>query len=503
MINISVDKQSSIPVYQQISQYFKDLISQGKISEGWRLPPERKLAKTLGVNRTTILNAYRDLKEAGLISGHVGRGTTVLPPRAATGSPSSGIQPLRWSQLVRQRTATPWEGIIRDLHALTEVSDIIILSMGLPALELIPTALMDAALTAILADRGPEVFTSGPCEGLFGFRAALAALMARRGARCDPDEILVTTGSQQAIDLLARVFLEPGDAVVVEEPSYFGAINVFQRYQARLVSVPADRDGLRVDLLEPVLQRYRPKFLYTLATYQNPSGALLSLERRHQLLELAYRYRVPVVEDDIYRDLAYDGEPPPPLKGLDGAGFVIYVSSFSKVLCPGLRIGWVAAPSPVIRQLVRAKQHADLHAPTLSQLLIERVATSGALAEHAQTLRAAYMTRRDTMAAALRAEAPEGVSWATPGGGFYFWCRLPAIAQAALLARAAEERVSYLPGMSCYVQEPAEHRVRLSFSHCPQDQIREGVARFMRAVRRAIRAAAPPRARAAETPCVV
>lgn len=503
MIDIAVDKQSPVPVYQQISQSFTDMINQGRLSEGNRLPPERKLAQALGVNRTTVLNAYRELKDAGLVSGHVGRGTTVLPLRASTVLPASGIQPLRWSQLVRQRTATPWEGIIRDLHALTEESDIIILSIGCPALELIPTAQMESALSAVLAERGPEVFAAGPCEGLFGFRAALASLMESRGARCDPDEILVTTGSQQAIDLLARVFIEPGDAVVVEEPSYFGAINVFQQHQARLVSVPTDRDGLRVDLLEPVLQRYRPKFLYTLPTYQNPSGALLSLERRRQVLELAYRYRVPVVEDDIYRDLAYDGEPPPPLKGLDTAGFVIHVSSFSKTLCPGLRIGWVAAPPPVIRQLVRVKQFADLHAPTLSQLLIEWLVTSGALTAHAQTLRAAYRTRRDAMAQALRAEAPEGVSWVTPGGGFYFWCRLPAITQAGLLARAAEEKVSYLPGTSCYVHEPTEHRVRLSFSHCPEDQIREGVSRFMRAVRRAVRATAPSRARAAETPCVV
>jgi DNA-binding transcriptional MocR family regulator len=498
-----VDKHSSTPVYQQISQFFRDMISQGRIGEGYRLPPERKLAKTLGVNRTTVLNAYRDLKESGLVEGHVGRGTSVLPPRPDWESVGTGTQPLRWTQLLRQETTTPWEGIIRDLHALTEVSDIIILSMGLPALELIPTALMKEALGVILAGRGPEAFSSGPCEGLFGFRAALGTLMERRGARCDPEEILVTTGSQQAVDLIARVFIEPGDAVVVEEPSYFGALNVFQKAQARLLSVPTDQHGMRPDLLEPLLQRYRPKFIYTLPTYQNPSGALLSLERRQKLLELAHRFRVPVVEDDIYRDLSYEVEPPPPLKALDSAGFVIYVSSFSKILAPGLRIGWVAAPAPVIRHLVRAKQLTDLHAPTLSQLLIERLLTSGALAPHIRTLREAYAHRRDAMAEALRAEAPEGVSWKKPAGGFYFWCRLPSITQAALLARAGEEKVSYLPGMSCYVHDPSEHRVRLSFSHCPADQIREGVSRLMRAVRRMTRSTVPARPRAAETRPVV
>lgn len=499
MIDILIDKKSSTPVYQQISQYFRQMISQGRVSEGYRLPPERKLARTLGVNRTTILNAYRDLKEAGLVAGHVGRGTSVLPLTAETEPFPHDIQPLRWPQLLRQQTATPWEGIIRDLHALTERKDMIILSIGLPALDLVPTGLMRDAQHAIIAERGPGAFSSGPCEGHFGFRTALAGLMERRGAACDPEEILVTSGSQQAIDLIARVLLEPGDTVVVEEPSYFGALNVFRQAQARLLGVPVDRNGMRTDLLEPLLQRHRPKFIYTLPTYQNPSGALLSLERRRQLLELAHRFRVPVVEDDIYHDLAYEDGPPPTLKALDDAGFVIYVSSFSKVLSPGLRIGWVVAPRPLLHHLVLAKQLTDLHSPTLSQLLIERLLTSGEFLRHVHSLREIYLRRREAMAEALRAEAPEGVSWTKPAGGFYFWCRLPDVPQAALLARAGEERVSYLPGVPCFVHEPAEHRVRLSYSHCPIDQIHEGVVRLMRAVRRMPRTSEPGRARLAET----
>jgi DNA-binding transcriptional MocR family regulator len=499
MIDISVDKKSSTPVYQQISQYFKNMISQGMIADGYRLPPERKLAKTLGLNRTTILNAYRDLKEAGLVAGHVGRGTTVLPLTAETEPSTHDIQPLRWPQLLRQQTPTPWEGIIRDLHALTERKDMIILSIGLPAFDLVPTALMRDAQQAIIDERGPEAFSSGPCEGLFGFRTALANLMERRGVTCDPDEILVTTGSQQAIDLIARVLLEPGDSVVVEEPSYFGALNVFRQAEARLLGVPVDRNGMRTDLLESVLQRYRPKFIYTLPTYQNPSGALLSLERRRQLLELAHRFRVPVVEDDIYHDFSYEDEPPPTLKALDDAGFVIYVSSFSKVLSPGLRIGWMVAPRPLLHHLVMAKQLTDLHSPTLSQLVIERLLTSGEFLRHVRSLRETYVRRRDAMAEALRAEAPEGVSWTKPAGGFYFWCRLPDVPQAGLLARAGEERVSYLPGAPCFVHEPVEHRVRLSYSHCPTDQIHEGVGRLMRALRRMPRTLEPARLRMTET----
>lgn len=499
MIDLSINNESSVPVYRQISQYFIQLIRQGKIIEGHRLPPERALARTLGVNRTTILNAYRELKDAGLVAGHVGRGTTVLPQGASPETSAGEVPPLRWPQLLRQQAATPWEGIIRDLHALTERKNSIILAIGLPAHDLVPAARLRETLDAILAERGPEAFASGPCEGVFGFRAALAGLMTQRGASCEPEEILVTTGSQQAIDLIARVLLEPGDVVVVEEPSYCGAVNVFRQAQARLLGVPVDQNGMRVDLLEPLLQRHRPKFIYTLPTYQNPSGALLSLERRRRLLELAYRFRVPVVEDDIYRDFAYDGDPPPALKALDTADFVIYVSSFSKTLSPGLRIGWVAAPRALLHQLVMAKQLSDLHSPTLSQLLIERLLTSGEFHRHVRGLREAYSRRRDLMGRALRAEAPEGVSWTEPSGGFYFWCRLPDVSQTALMARAGEEHVSYLPGTPCFVHEPTEHRVRLSYSHCPAGQIHEGVARLMRAVRRLPRVNGPARGRTAET----
>jgi DNA-binding transcriptional MocR family regulator len=499
MTDISIDKESSTPVYRQIIQYFEKMISQGKLTQGYRLPPERKLARALGVNRTTVLNAYQALKEAGLVEGHVGRGTTVLPPSGPAEVERHGAQPLRWPQLLRRQTGTPWEGVIRDLHALTERKDSIILSIGCPAPDLVPTRVLMEAQQAVIAERGPEAFSSGPCEGVSGFRIALSALMERRGAACDPEAILVTSGSQQAIDLIARVLLEPGDTVVVEEPSYFGALNVFRQAEARLVGVPVDRSGMRTDLLEAVLQRHRPKCIYTLPTHQNPSGALLSLERRRELLELAHRYRVPVVEDDIYHDLSYDMEPPPPVKALDGEDLVIYVSSFSKLVAPGLRIGWVVAPRPVFHQLVLARQLSDLHSATLSQLVLERLLTSGALLRHAAELRQAYARRRDTMEDALRALAPEGVSWTKPAGGFYFWCRLPAVPQAALLARAGEERVSYLPGAPCFVHEPPEHRVRLSYAHCPADAIHEGVARLMRAVRKVPRPSGQPAVRMAET----
>ncbi len=205
------------------------------------------------------------------------------------------------------------------------------------------------------------------------------------------------------------------------------------------------------------------------------------------------------MEDDIYRDLSYDGEPPPPIHALDEAGFVVYISSFSKIVGPGLRLGWVAAPRPLLHQLVMAKQLTDLHAPTLSQLVVGRLVATGVLPRHIGRLREAYVGRRDAMEAALKAEAPDGVWWSRPAGGFYFWCRLPTVSPAALMARAGEERVAYLPGEPCFVHETAEQWVRLSYSLCPAEQIREGVARLMRAVRRTRRPAAARQARMAET----
>jgi DNA-binding transcriptional MocR family regulator len=481
-VNIEIDRDSTVPLYVQISQGIREMILSGALPEGFRLPPERRLARALGVNRSTVLTAYHELKADDLVDAHVGRGTVVLPRQFA--GVAGAVQPPPWRQLLRDWPGRFEDPLVRDLLALSGRGDVANLSVGLPSPELLPVATLRGVVEGLIAELGGGLLLHSPTEGVTSFREALCELATARGFPCNQPEVVVTSGSQQALDLLARVLVAPGDDVVVEAPSFFGALQVFRAAQARLLSVPVDRDGMRTDILQSVLERHRPKLIYTLPTFQNPSGAVMSLARRQQLLELAQRFQVPIVEDDPYGELRYEGESLPSLKALDRHGYVIYVSSFSKVLFPGLRVGWVVAARPLVRQLVLAKQVVDLHTSTPGQLIIERLLRTGLYARHLTTVRQAYRESRDVMDESLRHHAPTGVTWQVPAGGFYLWCRMPEPLPAAeLLARAAALRVAYLPGSACFAEESAEECVRLNFTYPDREEIRVGVRALMTAVR--------------------
>jgi len=485
LVEITVDRTSTIPLYRQIVQKLERMIDTGVLPVGFRLPPERQLATALGVNRSTVLNAYRELKAQGLVDAHVGRGTAVLPVRRVTAvSPDSGS--LAWRHLFREGSERTPDPMLRNLLALSERPDVISLSIGLPAPELLPVRPLRQIIDQLLGTHGPALLLHCPTEGHTPLRETLASWLTTYGIRCRAPEVLILSGSQQGLDLVARTLIAPGDPVVIEEPTYIGALEVFRSARARLIGIPVDDDGMRTDILETTLQRLRPKLIYCLPTFQNPSGALLSLERRRRLLELAYRHQVPIIEDDPYSLLRYDGDALPSLKALDERGHVLYLSTFSKVLFPGMRLGYLVAPRPVVRQLVLAKQAIDLHSNTLGQYVLDRFISDGSLEPYLATLRSAYARRRDTMAAALQAGCPEGMSFSTPAGGFYFWCRLPdGVEQARLLALAASHRVSFLPGWSCFASEPEQTYVRLNFSAAAVDQISEGVNRLLDAVQQA------------------
>jgi DNA-binding transcriptional MocR family regulator len=490
LTNISIDRGSSTPLYLQISRSIRDLIQTGQLLEGFRLPPERRLAQSLGVNRSTVLAAYRELKGEGLLDAHVGRGTAVLPkpaPASGTGQVSS-VAGLPWHQFARPSSIKAEDPLLRDLLELTERREAISLAIGLPGPDLLPLEALHQIERQLIDEIGSPVLQHSPTEGLTPFRETLARHMASRGIQCSVPEILVTSGAQQGLDLIARVFVEPGDLVVAEATSYLGALQVFHAARARMIGIPTDEQGMRTDLLESALQRQRPKLIYTLPTFQNPAGFVMSVERRRHLLELAYRYQVPVVEDDLYYDLRYGCDPAPPVRSLDQHGHTIYLSSFSKVLCPGLRVGWICAPPQVARRLALAKQAMDLHSSTLGQWMIDHFLRQGLFERHLRTIQAAYARRRDAMHQALTEAALPGVTFTRPDGGFYFWCRLPDdLVPARLLARAVEERVSFLPGAACFTEEASHNTLRLSFSSATPPQIREGIARLARAFRAAYR----------------
>jgi DNA-binding transcriptional MocR family regulator len=300
-----------------------------------------------------------------------------------------------------------------------------------------------------------------------------------RGITASPDNILVLAGSQQGLDLIARALIKPGDFVAMEVPSFLGALSVFRAVGARLLGVPMDREGMRIDVLEQVIVCCRPQLIYTLPTFQNPSGTVMSQERRRAVLSLAQRYQVPILEDDPYGELYYGDPPPPPLKSFDQYGHVIYLSTFSKVLFPGIRLGWLVASRPVVDRLAATKQYTDLHSNTLMQGAMTEFIQQGWLSEHVATLRQVYPHRGAAMLTALHDYMPRGLRWNEPTGGFFIWCLLEeGLRSKDLLAEAAHRRVAFVVGEAFHCDGGGQNALRLNFTYQDEKGIREGIRRL-------------------------
>lgn len=477
-LGLRLSRDTEVPLFRQISHGIRQGILTGELGEGLRLPPERLLARALGVNRSTILSAYRELKDEGLVEGHVGRGTRVLPRATSVSAPFTSP----WQPTPGPHLAVVADPLIRDLLDSVH-EDTISMALGTPAAELVPMDLLADILERLPREVGPDIALHSPTEGVPALRRALAAYMEGFGVACSPNEILVTSGSQQGLDLVARVFLAPEDTVLVEEPTYLGALQVFRRAGVRFVTVPMDEEGMRIDMLESLLARVRPRLLYTQPTFQNPSGVVMSQARRRRLLELAGRHQLPILEEDVYVETRYEGAPVPPLRALDVHGQVLYLGTFSKALFPGLRVGWLNGSAPVIRQLAAARQSVDLHTSTLNQWVMQRFLAEGLLPRHVLRIRAEYALRRDTLLDALRPLARQGLTWTRPSGGYYVWCRLPDdVSMPRLAAEAAREGVAFLPGSVFSADGTSARHLRLTFTSLPPERLREGVARLARAL---------------------
>jgi 2-aminoadipate transaminase len=403
-----------------------------------------------------------------------------------------------WQHRFAQRTQRMTSSAIRELLKLTERPDIISFAGGLPAPEAFPVEEIREAADTVLRRHGTAALQYGTTEGWGPLREAITRLMARYGIVVTVDNIIVTASSQQALDLIGKVLINPGDRILTETPSYLGAIQAFTMYGADYVTVPMDDDGMRVETLEVAL-RSGPKFMYMLPNFQNPSGVTLSLARRRALVELSDRYGIPLIEDDPYGQLRYEGEHIRPLVVLDAErdnthengkyrGNVIYLSTFSKTLAPGLRLGWVVAPREVIQRLVQAKQGTDLHTSTFVQLVATEVIERGVLDRNVRRVREMYRARRDVMLRALDRAFPDaslGVSWTRPDGGLFLWMRLPEEIDAAdLLRDAVEQSVAFVPGASFHPDGSGRNTLRLNFSHADPGRIEEGIARLGRVVLR-------------------
>lgn len=490
LLNLQVERgQGRERLYQQIRESIRSAIVGGQVG-GRRLPPTREMAAALGVNRATVARAYQELEADGLVESRGAQGTAVVGPSLEAAPPAFNGGPPAW---VSALAASPDPGLradptlIRDITFHSRRPDVISFAGAAPDADLIPHQRIERALAAGLERLGPRALSYAPVEGLEPLREALTGTLARSLLR-DGESLMVVSGATQGLALAARVLIEPGDEVVVESPAYFGVLQAFALAGARLIGVPTDRHGLRTDHLEAILAQRRVRLVIVQPRFQNPTGAVLSPERRSHLLLLARRYAVPVLEDDLYGDLVLDGKVSPPLKAEDRAGSVVYLSSFSKSISPGLRLGWLVAPDAAVQRFVVAKQFADLTTNSLAQVVTAELLASGEYAEHLARVTGEYRARRDALVAALRDLNGAVEPTAVPTGGSHLWCRLaPGLRSRGLAAAAIRRGVVFTPGEAFYPPgapgaEPGSDRARLCFTAVSPRRMAEGVARLAAAI---------------------
>jgi 2-aminoadipate transaminase len=390
----------------------------------------------------------------------------------------------RYAGLFAERTKVMKSSAMRDLMAVTARPEVISLAGGLPDTSTFPPDTFAAVAQRIASESCAKALQYGPTEGLEETKECIAEVMAAEGMRVDLEDMLVTTGGQQVLDLVTKTLIDPGDVVIAEGPTYPGAAAVFAAYQAEVVQVDMDADGMRVDLLEEALDRLdrearRPKFIYTVPSFQNPAGVTMSAPRRRRLVETAHERELLVLEDNPYGLLRYEGDPPTPLLSLDGGVYVMYLGTFSKILSPGIRLGWVVAPPPVLEKINLGKQATDLCTSTLSQLMVQAYFAEGRWRDYVDSLTEIYRGRRDTMLDALADHFPPQAEWTRPSGGLFIWATLPDFIDTTdLLARALQDNVAFVPGEAAFLDGRGRNAMRLNFSGSDEDAIREGIRRI-------------------------
>jgi 2-aminoadipate transaminase len=398
--------------------------------------------------------------------------------------------PVLWQQLYASRAEGMRASDIREILKVTAQPEVISLAGGLPAPELFPIDEYRRAFEWVLEADGAVALQYGPSEGYRPLRQFLAQRLTRFGISCTADDVLITNGSQQALDLIAKILLDPGDRIVVERPTYLGALQAFNQYQARYAVVGMDNDGMQVDDVERLLtgggaRDQRIKFIYAIPTFQNPTGRSMSLERRQRLVELASHYGVPIVEDDPYGELRYEGEHLPTLKALDTTGCVIYLGTFSKILAPGLRLGWIVAAPDVLEVLLHGKQPTDLHTGMAQQMATFEVCKGGFVDGQVERIKAFYKERRDVMLRAIEEHFPPDAHYTRPAGGLFVWAELPhTVDTRELLIDAVKEKVAFVPGQGFHPDNSGTNTMRLNFSNVPPEQLQEGVRRLGNAIQR-------------------
>src|SRR5215475_4582086 len=464
--------EASNPLYNQLLEALESAIGSGALAIGTRLPSERAMADQLKVSRTTVMSAYRELEARGLIHSHVGRGTFVCASPEGTGAPFA------WRGKVSRTASLQNDPGLRHVISGASRPDLISFGAGAPAIDIFPVKAWQRLLEQALKEKPEEVLSNGPTAGLPRLRQAIAD---RFGAK--PNRILILSGSQQGLGLISRCLLDPGDAVIIDRPCYVWAIQLFRAAGAHLIGW----DIARADMaeLEDLIIRHRPKLIFTNPTFHNPTGRTLSLRERKELLKLAVRYRVPLLEDDPYRETCLDAQPPPTLYHLDEHDIVIHLSAFSKILAPGLRLGWLAAPEYIVDQLALIKQREVLFTEGAGQYALSVFLRSGMFDDHLIKLRAEHARRRRAFQAALERHAPAGsLKFEVPPGGLFFWLRLDqSLNSSQWSQQALAAGVAFTGGEIFYADAVSSQEARFCYTWLTPEKIEVGIKRLAETVK--------------------
>ncbi|NOK86186.1 MAG: hypothetical protein GFH27_549411n16 [Chloroflexi bacterium AL-W] len=477
---IALDRDGEEPIYRQLIQSIKLQIESGELHAGTRLPASRDLARQLNISRISVVNAYAELRAEGYLSAHAGRGTFVS--KEVNGA-SNDSRPASVNT-VTENTAP--DDSIRDLMRLGRKPGVISFSSGSPPVEFFPINHLKEAMNTVIDRDGARALNYEMPEGYAPLRSAIRDYVSALGIQCSPNQVLITGGTQQALDLVIQAVLSEGDTLITENPTYIGMIDIARTRRVNLHGICVDsEEGIALDRLENYIIDNDPKLIYVMPTFQNPTSHVMPLHRRRQLLNLANDYNVPILEDGIYHEFRYEGESLPPLKALDENGIVIHASGFTKMLLPGVRIGYIIADGRYYQRLVRIKQAADISTPGLNQRAIHHMLERGVLSGQLERNNREILRRRDAALDAAEKHLPPGTRWSVPQGGLTLWAELPRTGpnSAELYVTAIQHGVAYAIGNVFYTNGGGNYRMRLNFGAHTPEKIEEGFRRLGRAWR--------------------
>jgi len=476
LFSIVLNREGEEPIYRQLIRSIKMQIESGTLAAGTRLPASRDLAQHLQISRISVVNAYAELRAEGFLSAHAGRGTFV-----SKDSPSHAPPPTdERIRFTPSRVEDSTDYSLREMMRLARQPGIINFGQGAPPVDFLPTAYLRDAINAVLDRDGGTALSYERTEGYAPLRHAVRDYVSALGIQCSASDVLITGGTQQAIDLVIQSVLSEGETLITEEPTYIGVLDIARARRVRVQGIPIDDEGMRLDYLENYLVDHPSKLIYVMPSFQNPTGTVMPLHRRRQLLNIVQEYHLTVLEDGVYHEFRFEGDAVPPLKALDETGNVIHASGFTKMLLPGIRIGYLIANTQHYTRLMRIKHAADISTSGLNQRAIHYMLERGIMAQQLERNNREFRRRREAAIAAARKYFPPGSRFRTPQGGIYLWLRLPAGGPTAaeLYIPSIQNGVAYAIGNVFFPNHPDNYYIRLNYGAHRPEQIDEGFRRL-------------------------